>query len=321
MLNGFELVRRGANLLVFQSGSDSGSEQTPRITINNFPFDSDQIAFGISLGKVPFQEYDSFTKTTDIAGSSLFPTKNKSGYFIAAAGGKLCKFDSAGNKVGIIAVTSVSTDYTVSLPYDYNLGPNESDKQALVAFRTADEGTIGIARLDVGSGKIVASSVMAEGNDQSSLGQFYRGYLTSWGHDYFLHYQRVYSANTPPVEYNVQKFDRISLAAIGDPLVFTSENYYQSGLFGGFPVATASYPEITLGNGARVSLHNYNSLQIFRPKLRNIEPSKVSTSLDLTAGQKAELPPAQSCLLLTFRSPSQIQLPKKLTKKISNKFF
>ena len=57
-LNGYNLIRNGDNLVIFAAGDDISSSATPRITIANFPFDSQGISFGLTLGKTLAPDHD-----------------------------------------------------------------------------------------------------------------------------------------------------------------------------------------------------------------------------------------------------------------------
>ena len=85
-LNGYDLIRSGDNLVLVPAGSDPSSSETPRITINNFPFDL-QNAFGLTLGKVKTGQLAGAHNVNDpeSLGAPVFGVKDKRGRYFTAA--------------------------------------------------------------------------------------------------------------------------------------------------------------------------------------------------------------------------------------------
>ena len=59
------------------------SEETPHLTIFNYPFSERRVAFGFSLGEVQADEIETFTLVRREIISRIFATKDSGGRFFA----------------------------------------------------------------------------------------------------------------------------------------------------------------------------------------------------------------------------------------------
>ena len=313
-LNGFDLTRVGSDLAITKSGMNPSDSSANKITIESFPF-SETKAFGISLGKVPdftvdasgnkVYLYEQVTKSYPFLTSPLYQTKDARGRLTGVTYD--FSFDySASRNIGFYHLNTFNEDGDivgkVAFPPNYNkrsgvVCAHEFDQdgnpQKLFTFGTTewDDYKFGVMRLDVNSGKVMATYMM----DQMKDGQLQRRYSTGIARledgPYFVY---VKGDNG-----YAQKIDGMTLELIGVESQFSPGSYN-----GNFMPSSlrAEYHSYTLPDGTQIDEIGTSvpSIRSTRLKLRDPLPSEVVPNYSIAPGDVAITNSSLAQQLVTF---------------------
>ena len=349
-LNGYDLIRSGNNLVIIPAGGDPASQDTPRITINNFPFNAQGLAFGFTLGKkIIHNEFDALELVKPEIISRIFATTDRRGRFFSltkdsSKGFCLTNYDGQGNNLG----SQSFSNYKVNGIYNIWSYADSSDfvegkwvlknEQLLIPFQASkgfqadgnQELVLGIARIDVDSGKIVSSRTTAGWTFNSDISiRFNRGGISSYGTDLALNYEVYYTnyAGDPEIKdvkkYLVQKFDKQSLSQIGADAFFYEPPY--SGNVVGLDIPSPPNPfrlltqqQVDLANGGKAFLQpsvSDTDLALHIPKLRDMTAQEVPANAVIAPGADVETAAGLQQGILTFQEAvnAQVEATLKIT--------
>ena len=313
-LNGFDLTRVGSDLAITKSGMNPSDSSANKITIESFPF-SETKAFGISLGKVPdftvdasgnkVYLYEQVTKSYPFLTSPLYQTKDARGRLTGLTYD--FSFDySAGRNIGFYHLNTFNEDGDivgkVAFPPNYNKKSGvlcayefeqDGNAQKLFSFGTTewDDYKFGVMRLDVNSGKVMATHMM----DQMKDGQLQYRYSTGIARledgPYFVY---VKGNNG-----YAQKIDGMTLELSGVESQFSPGSY--EGNF--MPLSLrAEYHSYTLPDGTQIDEIGTSvpSIRSTKLKLRDPLPSEVVPNYSIAPGDVAVTSLSLAQQLVTF---------------------
>ncbi len=289
VLNGYDFVKSGENLVIIPAGADISSVDTPRLTINNFPF-SQAKAFGISLGKVGFNEYspEQSVVVNSLRGGGIFPTLDVRGRFTAIitsdGSSKVATFNAEGVIVGELQEI-ISGEYgrvEVSAPFDFL--EKDGSRQILLPFRATNlsqkTATVGLARLDGNSGKIVSRRIFAHETYPIRV-NYERSGLSEWANRFFFDYVITDdSISSPPQDHYLHQIDPMTLQDNAPLNSYSGDRGFMNGFL-------ADYPAITLQSGEKIELRGYKTLLIRTPQIRDMTPAEIIPNFSVAPGQEA----------------------------------
>jgi hypothetical protein len=294
-LNQYDLARVDDNLVIVEAGSDPLAPGTPKITIDDFPFDSGIANFRLLLGKTPIIPLvygeSRVNDPTPILGGPIFPSANPNGRFYAASqidgATALGRYDNYGNLIGPVDLSVDNLNINVpSIQQAYPIATDDNGRttQVLLPYRTADN-EIGVAKFDVDSGRVTASTIFAEvGEEFDIVNLFAEGAIgVDAAGQFFFRYQRHEVDATGSV-YAAQPFNPNTLNVVADekvePNVVVFRREYGGSSDVGFRPALVGYVE--LPSGVKISMAAGNGAKYLQVSPPSLEPIPIANIPDNT---------------------------------------